>query len=261
MRAKTQTFSLCPTPCFGRKITFFYPIGNTPAVSLTYDLAAEDDARILLLGCGDPRNILYTIHSEKNVVTTRNLLIFTLIFDGGNSKQIWEIFFYPKSPAHFNKFLVSQCQKIHQLTASFELWESSTYSRIIRISTLDTLLLHQRFDQYSTFDQSTNSKIWSKFIAERNSRGSFRVHHCDGVFALQAFEALETHPVQFWSTATTSRAGPSSTLLNPISFFTQVTYGDSCRVHYSPYSLSGSHLPKAYTGSSDLSSVIEVDLI
>jgi hypothetical protein len=44
-------------PLLWPKITFFYPIGNTPAVSLTHDLAAEDDARILLLGCGDLRNM------------------------------------------------------------------------------------------------------------------------------------------------------------------------------------------------------------
>ncbi|KAH8804022.1 hypothetical protein DL96DRAFT_746579 [Flagelloscypha sp. PMI_526] len=39
------------------KTTFFYLIANTPAVSLTHDLAAEDNARILLLGCGDLRNM------------------------------------------------------------------------------------------------------------------------------------------------------------------------------------------------------------
>ena len=43
---------------------FFYPIGNTSAVSLTRDLPPEERANILILGCGDPRNVLYTIYSE-----------------------------------------------------------------------------------------------------------------------------------------------------------------------------------------------------
>jgi hypothetical protein len=43
---------------------FFYPIGNTSAVCLTRDLASEEPAHILLLGCGDPRNILYTVFNE-----------------------------------------------------------------------------------------------------------------------------------------------------------------------------------------------------
>jgi hypothetical protein len=43
----------------------FYPIGNTSAVCLTQDLASEQDADIFLLGCGDPRNVLYTLHSGR----------------------------------------------------------------------------------------------------------------------------------------------------------------------------------------------------
>ena len=43
---------------------FFYPIGNTPAVCLTSELPPEQSAEILLLGCGDVRNILYTAYAD-----------------------------------------------------------------------------------------------------------------------------------------------------------------------------------------------------
>ena len=46
------------------KKTFFYPIGNTPPVCFTHDLAPEENAEILLLACGDPRSILYTVHAD-----------------------------------------------------------------------------------------------------------------------------------------------------------------------------------------------------
>lgn len=45
---------------------FFYPIGNTPAICLTRDLAPEESADVVLLGCGDPRHVLYTVFSEPD---------------------------------------------------------------------------------------------------------------------------------------------------------------------------------------------------
>jgi len=46
--------------------SFFYPIGNTSAVVLTDTLAPEEPANLLLLGCGDPRNILFTVYNQAN---------------------------------------------------------------------------------------------------------------------------------------------------------------------------------------------------
>ena len=43
---------------------FFYAIGNTPAACLTSELPPEQSADILLLGCGDVRNILYTTYAD-----------------------------------------------------------------------------------------------------------------------------------------------------------------------------------------------------
>ena len=45
---------------------FFYPIGNTSAVDLTDTLTPEEKANVLLLGCGDPRNILHTVYSQRH---------------------------------------------------------------------------------------------------------------------------------------------------------------------------------------------------
>ena len=46
--------------------TFFHPIGDTSAVDLTDTLTPEERAHVLLLGCGDPRNILFTVHSQRH---------------------------------------------------------------------------------------------------------------------------------------------------------------------------------------------------
>lgn len=54
-------------PLYWTAQNFFYPIGNTPAISLTQDLSPEQPADILLLGCGDPRNILFTLYSDLSI--------------------------------------------------------------------------------------------------------------------------------------------------------------------------------------------------
>jgi hypothetical protein len=46
------------------KKQFFYPVGNTPATCFTQQLAPEDAADVLLLGCGDPRSIMFTVHVD-----------------------------------------------------------------------------------------------------------------------------------------------------------------------------------------------------
>ena len=45
---------------------YFYPIGNTSAVVLTDTLTPEEPANLLLLGCGDPRNILFTVYNQTD---------------------------------------------------------------------------------------------------------------------------------------------------------------------------------------------------
>lgn len=53
---------LTPTPV--DIVSFFYPIGNTPAVCLTQDLPYKQAADVLLLGCGDVRNVLFTTYAD-----------------------------------------------------------------------------------------------------------------------------------------------------------------------------------------------------
>lgn len=45
---------------------FFYAIGNTPAISFTDNLSPEEDAEILSLGCGDVRNLIYTLFVDES---------------------------------------------------------------------------------------------------------------------------------------------------------------------------------------------------
>jgi len=62
--SSTRIFRVMAHPLAWPGKYFFYPVGNTSAVCLTRDLAPEEPANIFLLGCGDPRNVLYTIFCE-----------------------------------------------------------------------------------------------------------------------------------------------------------------------------------------------------
>ena len=53
------------TPVMVDIVTFFYPVGNTSAVHLTRNLPRQQTARVLLLGCGDIRNIVFTVYMDQ----------------------------------------------------------------------------------------------------------------------------------------------------------------------------------------------------
>lgn len=53
-------------PVLWPKKIWFYPIGNTAPVDLAQDVPLGESADVLLLGCGDPRSILYTISTGSS---------------------------------------------------------------------------------------------------------------------------------------------------------------------------------------------------
>ena len=58
------------TPLYIQLKYWFYPTGNTPAVNLLRDVPATsngipDTINVLLLGCGDPRNVLFSLWNEQ----------------------------------------------------------------------------------------------------------------------------------------------------------------------------------------------------
>ncbi|KAG8532391.1 uncharacterized protein KY384_002876 [Bacidia gigantensis] len=54
-------------PFFPDRLHCWYPVGNTPAVDFfrTFGQNTAEAVKVLSLGCGDPRNILYSLHCER----------------------------------------------------------------------------------------------------------------------------------------------------------------------------------------------------
>ncbi|KAI9656846.1 MAG: hypothetical protein M1821_003485 [Bathelium mastoideum] len=128
-------------------LNFFYPLGNTPAVCLTQDLAPEQSATILLLGCGDVRNVLFTTFADPGkhidvtccdiepAILARNVLLFTLLIDDDknqNLEQIWDIYYHLRLGKKSFDLLQQQARKLLNLLESLERWTNGTYGHALR---------------------------------------------------------------------------------------------------------------------------------
>ncbi|CAE6457748.1 unnamed protein product [Rhizoctonia solani] len=119
-------------PLYWLRRQSFHPIGNTPAVSLTQDLSPEQSvADILLLGCGDPRSILFTIYSDLTVsgderkfdftccdiepaVLARNILLFALLDQNTGIDRLWDIFYHFKIDDRAFNIITRQSQELYE---------------------------------------------------------------------------------------------------------------------------------------------------
>ncbi|KAI0403950.1 hypothetical protein F4802DRAFT_616112 [Xylaria palmicola] len=153
------------TPAFIDISTFFYPIGNTPAVSLTQTIPPTETADVLLLGCGDVRNILFTTHLDnrklditccdnQKAIIARNVLLLSLVIDGedGQNDKLWDIYYHMYTDQSAFDLIRSQAKKLYDLSATIDMWEQSKYGPHLRFC--DSVAL------------SSARKMWHFYSAE-----------------------------------------------------------------------------------------------
>ncbi|KAI1792277.1 hypothetical protein LXA43DRAFT_1082220 [Ganoderma leucocontextum] len=145
----------------------FSPIGNTTAVCFTRDVPPDVPISILLLRCGDPRNVLYTVfceapnHLRRSLdftccdyepgILARNVLLLTMIMDDVSAPTMWNIFFHMYLDIDSRSTLVSQSQKLESY-ASVEAWRSSPYGAVIKMGTDHTFAeLRRHWQLYADF--------------------------------------------------------------------------------------------------------------
>ncbi|KAG6831983.1 hypothetical protein H0H87_003127 [Tephrocybe sp. NHM501043] len=251
------------------KKKFFYPIGNTPPVSFTSSLSHETPAAILLLGCGDPRSILYTVYAElgshrmldftccdaEPAILARNALLLTMIIDE-NSQQIqdsvFNIFFHFFLDKRSLALLQKQCQKLVELSTSMESWERGEYSKLLRICSTHTLdVLHQQWALYAAtkdLSDTENIRMRRAFQAGMQSvRGRlalvFTAARSAGPLWACVVGAGATHYQRFWDIGVTfddAAQIAEATFANPI--FTYDSSGQEFNVHYGTDPILAFHL-------------------
>ncbi|CAE7201000.1 unnamed protein product, partial [Rhizoctonia solani] len=155
-------------PPFWLSKQFFYPIGNTAAISLTQDLSPEQSAAdILLLGCGDPRNILFTLYLDLTIgtrklditccdiepaVLARNILLFSLLDQNENIDRVWDIFYHFKIDDRALKIITRQSQTLYDHADTIETWQGSVFGSFLRMEDARTLMeIRRRWKSYTDF--------------------------------------------------------------------------------------------------------------
>ncbi|KAF7363872.1 hypothetical protein MSAN_01045200 [Mycena sanguinolenta] len=237
---------------------YFYAIGNTSAVSLARDVAPDQDISLLLLGCGDPRNVLFTLFSEHETATrkldftcvdyepailARNVLLLSMVIDDKDAKKIFDIFFHLYLEKEPLALLVSQCRILLGASTTFQCWKESRYGSTLRMSSEHTLTeLRRRWDQYAKMHTLPNSQLCRIVADFKAVVTGYQNHHLPAVghtsrsagpLMPHASKILSECFRDFWKYGTTfvsPTRRSAANLLNPTFVYTQDGVG--CRVHY-----------------------------
>ncbi|KAA1466938.1 hypothetical protein DENSPDRAFT_61383 [Dentipellis sp. KUC8613] len=236
----------------------FYPVGNTPAVCLTRDIAPEENANILLLGCGDPRNVLYSVFCEPfesirkldftccdidPAILARNILLLAMISDGEeHGGHIWNFFFHMHIDEASHSYLVECCRKLVECSDSIRRWNQSSYGSFLRMSTEYTLSeLRRHWTLYADMHDLPTERLTSIRIAfAKQAKSTLDTKHRNlsparsaGPLVTYAYETSSDQYRRYWKSGTTfsnPKDIAAASLLNPT--FVYSLAGEGCSVHY-----------------------------
>ncbi|EUC54478.1 MYND finger protein, partial [Rhizoctonia solani AG-3 Rhs1AP] len=259
-------------PPFWLTKQFFYPIGNTAAFSLTQDLSPEQStADILLLGCGDPRNILYTLYSDLTIgqarkidvtccdlepaVLARNILLFSLLDQNENIDRVWDIFYHFKIDDRALNIITRQSQVLYDFAETIETWRGCRFGSFLKMVDTHTLKeLRRHWRSYADFprlpvdrkNQITKAQIQlSKSSSETGSLAATPSRSA-GMLWPQAMKPVSELFRKYWETGSTFTLASDikrATNLNPT--FVYSSSGEGFNPHYGTFP-SGFHLISAF---------------
>ncbi|KAE9992238.1 hypothetical protein EG327_009616 [Venturia inaequalis] len=248
-------------------VSFFYPIGNTPAVCLTRDIPREIPAKILLLGCGDVRNILYTCYVDSDTsrqlditscdiqpaVIARNICLLSLILDSKDNVKaqfIWDIYYHLYLDKASLELLSNHAKKLVAIGQSFQAWKASEYGSLFRFC--DTTTFSQVvkiWKGYITTDRKAREKFSTKLKSDIGKSADAKISLTGGKavvltgfrsaspVAIKAMSDLPKLHADYLKTGTTN--GSHSKEANPM-------FDSNGTLHYSLDPLFGFHLAPAY---------------
>ncbi|KAI1210252.1 uncharacterized protein F4807DRAFT_74160 [Annulohypoxylon truncatum] len=247
--------------------TYLYALGNTPAVSLTRGFPQGLDADILLLGCGDVRNILFTVYSEQGfpprklditccdsetAVIARNVLLFTLLLDGASADVAWDVYFHMRINEESKALITDQAQKIVSLSNSIEQWSRGRYGSMLTFCDANSLQqIRQVWIKYASL-QSKNEISFKEDLERTRKLGKQVFGMSDGepdiiLTGLRSAAPLSLKSVtdipkareRFWEHGTFAE---HATIPNPMF---SATLSTNTLLHYGTDPVLGFHLAAA----------------
>lgn len=139
-------------------VSFLYAFGNTPAKLLIQQVPLYvPTANILLLGCGDPRHVLYTLHCMKEnkglsaeqrldvtmcdmepSILARNIMLFHMIHRNTSPAICWAVFYALKVDIDCMAVIVQTAQALLGLADTLQAWHATSFGQIIRFCDEDS---------------------------------------------------------------------------------------------------------------------------
>ncbi|KAI4850540.1 hypothetical protein E4T44_02685 [Aureobasidium sp. EXF-8845] len=169
------------TPTYVNIRSSSYPIGTTPAANLLRDLRpGKQPVEILALGCGDVRNILFTLWSQQHntckinfttcdsdpAVLARNIFLLTAITQDASSEELerlWRAYYHFYVTSADLLFVQKHCNKLLAASNSISSWKSSPFGSSLEFST-EACLLEVR-------------RIWSLYAQIRTKQEEVAIRH------------------------------------------------------------------------------------
>ncbi|KAH9894494.1 hypothetical protein F4778DRAFT_277511 [Xylariomycetidae sp. FL2044] len=226
------------TPTYVNLKYFFYPIGNTPAVNLLRDFRPHDgdNIKVLLLACGDVRNILFTLWSEGELsgktrfdftacdfepgVLARNVLLLTFLArkaaivarDDEEShtllSTLWNIYYHLFVTATDLTILQSHAKDLVNASENRSTWASSPYGHAFSFLNAYTISELRGFwilycePRTRENDKKARSSIKSFHETHAGAHAGIVVHtiRAAGPHTVDAIDDMSKAFGEFWST-------------------------------------------------------------
>ncbi|KAL0939758.1 mynd finger family protein [Colletotrichum truncatum] len=267
------------TPTVANSTTFFYPVGNTPALNLARALPQGLDVSLLLLGCGDVRHILHTAYNEVGLpsrslditcndldeaIIARNILLFSLLLDNDASTNTpWSLYYDLRLSKSDLDILSAQLKKLIAASESLASWKASSYGKALPFSDQAT------FDDVRTIwksfhDAASSDDISANMAAlQANLRYSLEIRgiafgndaqvmtglRSAAPVALQNFQNIIEASESYWKSAFAEPSG-SANIPNPLF---AATLSKHRVLHYGTDPILGFHLANAFVTLSNSS--------
>ena len=262
-----------------------YSVGNTPAKSLIKQVPVHQSiAKVLLLGCGDPRHILFTswciqqaggLSTQQTFsVTTcdvepstiaRNVILYRLIQDASNFQMVWSTFYDRVIDDPCMDLLVACATDLCAIGESLETWHGTEFGAIVKFVDEHTYAIIRGIwavyarGKVSGEAASRMSECAGKFLEKSGVRGkrdlvttgAFQTSPCQ----FPAASNIQVHSDIFHAYVSTGRSPhcsypskSSTTTHNPMMFRRADQHAD---VHYGLDPTLGYHLAAAYAQLKD----------
>ncbi|TIA72202.1 hypothetical protein D6C83_00890, partial [Aureobasidium pullulans] len=215
----------------------FYPFGNTPAINLLRDYrpSNSDNVDILALGCGDARNLLFSLWSEYKgngckynftvcdlnpAVFARNIFLLsaiqTLSLDAGDAdydllSRLWRIYYHLFITQDDLTFVKQHVSHLQAASGSLEAWLQSPFGSVFHFSSESTLMEIRSFwNSYSELrttdqDQQVRQSIASLHVGDwhingRIARVTSHGMRSAGAHSLESVDSMNQALHEFWKT-------------------------------------------------------------